>query len=190
MNNYDFICQLYERCVSSVTGNFNFTFTPSERDNKVILNFLSFIDKEYSLHNIGEQFLYEYVLFAFSSRYNQKTRFGKGIVYVNHVFGQKQFKYWIERDEHYKYHIDNFANLFKIYLSKKEKFQFSNLPNEEKIKKQYLNTENGLINCLEFTSLFSFHSINCRICKFRPHCIEILKSNYPIVYNTRFKGKS
>lgn len=189
LDHYQYCCDTYKLMYCKVTGNMNYSFNHNDRDKKVIQNFLKTIDVEYSLNNIGKQFLFQYISFAFCQRYDQKTRFGKGVVYVNHVFGAKQFEAWKNRPEEYMYHIGNFCDLFRIkfpvLIENKINYDLLSLE-EEEIKKMKLNSTEGLLNCIDLTTLYSPKSINCRLCKYRNDCKELLKSTYPSIYSLRF----
>lgn len=62
-------------------------------------------------------------------------------------------------------------------------------PHEEEFKREYYNTNRGLLWCIANTSLYFHRSALCATCKFKTECKDTLKREYPRVYKIRGYGK-
>ena len=62
-------------------------------------------------------------------------------------------------------------------------------PHEEEFKREYHNTNRGLLWCIANTSLYFHRSALCVTCKFKTECKDTLKREYPRVYKIRGYGK-
>ena len=72
------IIRLYEYFFAEISGQKMFTFSPNDRQLKMIENFIQRMPK-----NAGTDWLFHYFAFVFSKYEDGKTRFGRGIVQFN-----------------------------------------------------------------------------------------------------------
>lgn len=60
---------------------------------------------------------------------------------------------------------------------------------EEVAKREFYNGERGLVWCIANTTLFHHRSPLCIRCRYRMECKEVLKMNYPRIYEVRGYGR-
>lgn len=165
------VCKRYELFFSIVTGFKDYSFTPTIQQRKIISNFLVLLDANFNLNSIDDNFLYDYFSFHFSRKFDRKTRFGKGIVPLNHICGKKALQEWLNKDEYWKYFVDEFLDKFKIKRKQFEPYKLETLKNiEEEERKRFFNTDQGFLNCLTIDIKYSVKSKYCLICKYRKDC--------------------
>ncbi len=135
------------------------------------------------------------------NRFASKTLSGSikvgGRIQIYDVIGKQALKYWIDRDVKFDYVLQNteFAKVHKISLTelhslveKKELRLKTTLQSEEIEKARFLNTTRGLLNCIQYTTLYNHHSLNCIRCLNKVDCKKMLKSNYLQIYVERGYG--
>lgn len=186
------IIHYYEEIYSKLNMNMSFVFRPKDNQLKQIDNFIAFIEKEIGKSSIDEGFLFDYLVFQFEKRKDQKTRFGVGKIPINHVIGQKSWEKWIRKPSNWKYWSDVFINEYHIEKPtvKESKLSTLNINNqEENVKEYYLknNKENVLFFCCEFTTLFHPQSTYCDKCGCSRECKSMLQDIYPKLYESRKK---
>ena len=158
-------------------------------------SFLKIIDKEYSLYAVTENFLWDYFVFQWSywEDTSLENKFSNEVS-LSWIIGKKAFQRWKERNQEHDWQIDKSWFADKYNLDKKELFAVRELKTESKfdsskpIRKQYLNTKQGLAMCTEFTTLFDPKDFSCIRCESRTDCRQLLKANYPALYNVRIKS--
>lgn len=172
-----------------------YKFKASKATRSVCNTFLEIIDKEYSLQSVGESFLWDYFIFQF--QYWEDLTFDNKFtdkIVIAWIVGKKAFNRWKERDREFDWQIEKAAIIEKYGLQKNSligpkiveevdsghRFFASSL-----IRKQYLNTPPGFAMCVEFTTLFDPADMSCIRCNNRADCKELLRANYPKIYEQR-----
>lgn len=174
-----------------------YKFKPTSQALSKINEFIQLLDEKYDLHTLGSNFLINYFVFQFNRVHDQvfKRFAGKdvgGKVQIYDIIGKKAFQYWTERDTQFDFILQNSANS-KIKISiaeiksllEEQESRPSILTSEEIEKKRFHNTDRGLVNCIQSTSLFNHQSYYCRMCSFKSVCKNILKTNYSHIYKQR-----
>lgn len=190
MADYQDIVRFYEFFYSKKYGNKSYKFIPSPKADKAINNFLSKLDVKYNLITIGDHFLSRYFSFQFKRVEGQifKRFAGKdvgGKVQIYDIIGNKAYEYFEKRDVKFDYIIEIPVGIVKNH----EPIELGN-NYEELEKKKFFNTEKGLVNCIEKTTLYNHHSSNCILCVNKNTCKELLKKNYKSIYDNRGYGRS
>lgn len=166
-------------------------------------SFLKIADKEYNLHCVGKTFLWDYFLFQFNywDELELENKFSDKIV-IAWIVGKKAFERWKERDREYDWQLETSPIIGKYQLDQKylflvweslEKPQSQSsisvpFDSSKRIRKEHLNTENGFATCILLTTLFDPKDLSCIKCKSRSDCKELLRVNFPKLYNQRGLG--
>jgi hypothetical protein len=174
----------------------NNKFKPTKATTSVCNSFLQIVDKKYSLHCVGETFLWEYFLFQFQYWHDliPENIFSDKIMF-KWIVGKKAFERWENRDREFDWFIENYPIINLYGVQKKDLFTFheqqikvntkKRFDASKRIRKEYLNTEKGFAICIEMTSLFDPSDTSCIKCQNRVDCKELLRVNYPSLYNQR-----
>ncbi len=162
--------------------------------------FLKLLHKEYNLHCVGNQFLWDYFLFQFNywHELNLQNGFSDKIV-IAWIVGKKAFKRWTQRDKEFDWAIDK-SEIIEAYgldqkylfrltesLHEKPQTKIQSVPfdSSKRIRKEYLNTDKGFAICIEQTTLFDPKDFSCLKCNNRTDCKELLRVNYPTLFKQR-----
>lgn len=148
---------------AEVSGNKNYKFKRTDKQIKFINNF---IRKKEDL--LGKHWLFDFFLFQFNYYHKQKTRFGKGIVHLNWVLGDKAIHNWENRTEEQIYYTTEFRrnyNLTNILLPKKQ-LELSNDYYDIKRK------TGDIIQC-SILKLYDEKNVVCRLCKNKKICKQL-----------------
>lgn len=153
--------------------------------------FLSLLKKRFTFQSLGIDFLYQYLTFQFTywneltiSAFDAKMKFA-------FIFGKKAFQRYLIRNEEYDWQLESnkvTALVTKSSLKTKLniKDSFDRASNAETIYKvKFHNTEEGFANCILYTSLYDPKDNHCNSCIFKQDCKELLRMNYPHIYNER-----
>lgn len=188
----DTVARLYEHCYKLVTNYDDYSFSPTDKEQTMIINFTSWLDKKYKLESVGVPILLKYFLFQFNYWHQKETRFD-GLVMLGWVIGPKAIQRWINIEDRGK--IDFLVN---VYFAKKKDVSYSSILNhlcppkvslamlllndvEELEKSRYFNNKEGrgLLHCIEATTLYNGRSIYCLQCNDKSDCRILLKNNFP-----------
>lgn len=150
-------------------------------NEKLIDNFFKRLSKRgYHMTSIGEDFLNRWFRFHFEYWQDKEIKrkptlnWFIGIKAINRFFDVEDVElknYWVNK---------NTSNLSSLATEEEDNLY------EESLKQRYLNTDYGLIFCLENTSLYS-KCLPCIRCKFKEECKKLLKENYPLLWKRRMK---
>ena len=201
-NIFTAICLLYQDLYSQTSCNSKYIYTPNRNDKVLIIRFIGYLKDNYNTTQTGENFLIKYFRFQFSRYAGVRTPKGTNSVMIGWLIGKKAIAAWEARDinKHYvvNYKINKqfqlslntaLQSLKKVNVTiKTNKFLNDTHEYEEVEKRKYLNTEEGYIYCLQFTTLYNPNSKNCSNCRFSDNCINRLKTNYQQLYNVRING--
>jgi len=155
--------KIYEKLFRSSSKDDSFTFTPTPTEKKMIENFIAKLPKETS-----EDWLFDFLTFGFSRYSDLNTRYGKGLIQLSWVIGQKAIDAYNKRNEGQIYYTQKFKAENKIQkeVKKAKPFNESFLNRE---KQRFYNTERGLLHCKEMLFI-SNQSNSCLNCKFKEEC--------------------
>lgn len=175
-----------------------YDFKSTKTTRSVCNSFLDLVDKEYSLHSVGHTFLWQYFVFQFDywNKAQLDNKFSDKVV-IGWIIGKKAFERWVQRDKEFDWQISagdfltkygfDINELVKIYdLNIDRKPVNTNTYDSSKsIRKQFLNTERGFAICVQQTTLFDPKDLSCIKCNSRVECKELLRVNYPRIFNSR-----
>lgn len=143
----------------------------------------------------GENYLFKYFAYQFYYWHDKDTRFGKGRVQLNWIIGQKAYdRYDINKEEHWRSYSTTLYEKFRIKKSElitptdNNGWVLKSVEHEEGDKMIYHNTSQGLIFCVDYTSMYSPNSNACKTCTNSKDCISIMIGKYPTVYSGRMEG--
>lgn len=200
MNYLKLIEELQTHFFRQVSGYENYKFKVQQRDVAMIAKFVKWGKENYK-DSFSTDFLINYFEFHYSYYSRITTRFGKGVIMLNWIVGEKARERWKDRDlknnRYIKFSLNKNSQgyLKNLYLSSRQKqkdrekikyiLEINNL--EEEFKKAFYDSEKGFLFCCQQTTLYNGNSELCRNCKFKEQCKETLKSNYPKVFKIREK---
>lgn len=147
--------------------------------------------------HIGEEFILKFVEFGFQSWYNDdwihkvhKSR-SKSIRF-NWIFGNKGIRRWEAMDQRRNVDVvrDDLKQKYNIVEERQRSPLFADMvrqvrDTEEKFKEHGYCTDEGLISCLQFTTLYNHLSPLCAACTNADECKELLKENFHKIYIER-----
>jgi hypothetical protein len=179
----------YESFYKKKYGNNSYKFKPTPQAEKEIEKYLSFFDSRYKLISLGSDFLFRYFSFQFKrvdglvlKRFSSKDKSGK--IQIYDIIGRKAIEYWLTRDINFDFIIEN-----SVIVSKKliptENTITATSRSEEIEKKRFFNTDRGILNCIEKTTLYNNKSSNCLLCNHKKSCKVILEKNHINIYKSR-----
>jgi hypothetical protein len=169
-------------------------FKSTHKTEKVCESFIKILDKNYSIHSIGLSFLWDYFIFQFNYWDELTLESFNGKLEIGYIVGEKAFKRWQTRNKEYDWQIEKSAVIAKYALNKgillskfyvKPNEQKSTFSSSKQIRKQFLNTDKGLLMCTEFTTLYDPKDTSCILCSNKKECKELLRVNYPLLYRNR-----
>lgn len=170
-----------------------FKFKRSKTTKSVCESFLAIINKKYSLHCVGPEFLWDYFLFQFNY-WHELTMANSftDTVTISYIVGKKAFERWNSRDREYDWQMETYPIIELYSIHKKDLFikneqlnKMNRVDSSKVVRRQFLNTNKGLAMCIEFTTLFDPTDMSCLRCKNRVTCKELLRANYPILSKKR-----
>lgn len=185
------IVDLYELFYRKFTGKKKFKLDLNKKkQEKIIDNFISKLDENYSIASIGIDFLVRYFLFQF---YYWKNKNIKRNIQIEWVIGKKALDRFLYNgfNEKFEYFINkentiDFSPIYHKFAKQNYQPNFNEESKRERVEKlRFFNTEKGLVNCLENTSLYNPDSDLCIQCKFQEDCKKLLKENYFKLYKIR-----
>lgn len=175
--------QTYQEFIRKLWGKPTFVYDESDRDESCIDTFKNLLDKEYGLESIGRTFIYDYFCFQLDYWKNMETRFGKKIP-IAWFIGKKAFERWKNNPEEDLWHAYQTAEEFGIHIglihtAGPVTFDVLELKESEETEKtRFHNTNKGMLNCIESTTLYNHRSPLCISCNFKKECKKLLESNY------------
>lgn len=163
----------------------------TEKNNRVIIDFLIELHKRVGLLSIGKQFIFDYLTFQFNywSELDQ-VKFGFKFS-INKVFSKVALTRFLEKKQSFNWYLAKEA-LRSKGLSESILFNTSTLVDhnlinefEEREKLRFHNQDVGIVHCTEHTTLYNGDSELCRTCRFSTLCKKILKQQYKFIYRKR-----
>ena len=165
----------FNKCIDD-----KFSWSPTEKTKESINRFIQRLDKRgVKVQSLGLSYLYDYFTYSF----NFWTKDGEDLrcIPFNWIIGEPQYLRWINRSEHYHFYCRT-GILSKVDLPKlselKSVLYTDNIPkldySEELEKERFFNTNEGFVNCILLTTLYSKSSKWCIRCKFKTGCKQEL----------------
>ena len=183
---------LFIELVKQVTSRKTMNYQCTDADVKSFEMFL----EEFG-DDIGENFLREFgefnIRFFFTGDDNQYDN--SRSIRFNWLYGKSSIKRWnkVNKRERVRAVRKDIKKRVKINVVKKSSSMYLMLnslkPVEENFKAQFHNTKKGLSWCVANTALYFHKSALCVSCNFRDNCKEILRTEFPKVYNIRGYGE-
>lgn len=170
---------------------FKSNYSVTKKDKVVIASFIKLLKVYYKeTSSLGDIFFTTYFEFQFSYWRDKKTRFDNYYP-ISWFVGKKAFQRFTDKNSQISFKsVNSFAKIktksFKDVKRKDNRQNISKLiPYEERQKKHYLNTLEGLSYCIEFTTLYNPLSSVCKLCTNQESCKQLLSINYPQIYKIR-----
>jgi hypothetical protein len=198
MNWYKLIMELYQEYYIQISGHKNYTFRPTGNDKKLIARYAHWMWNVYGKESVGLNILIQYFDFQFNYYCRLDTRFGRGVIMLNWVIGDKARKRWQERDKDWDFAVkftlnrdtnQKFNRYFltavsQVQTEKRRKYLLE-LGVDERQKQRYYNSQRGFAICLSSTTLYNPKSPFCKGCLFADDCRKILQASYPKIFELR-----
>lgn len=200
MKVYKIICELYTEFFRQVSLNKNFTYIPRNygnlKEQLIIVRFIRWLKEDYN-EQFDINFLVDYFKFQFSHYSGIQTKYGKNIIMLHWIIGDKAIKRWKTRDVRKKWIVRvKLRNEVELKLvetfnriKKQDKINqsiFTKIQNyEEEDKIRFFNTIKGLNYCMLMTTLYNSKSELCSRCNFKEPCKKTLNENHPKLYKLR-----
>jgi hypothetical protein len=150
----------YNYLIQSVSG-YKFYELKETKKNKVQIDTF--------LNYISEYDLWDFLCYQFFRYHNKKTRFGKGIIQLSWIIGQKAIEEWEEKTPErwfrcveWKIETDISNPLYDHRYTPSSSFL-------DKLRLKHYEKELGFLMCMD-ADLFDENSSVCKICKFRDYC--------------------
>lgn len=182
------IITYYELLFSKVSGNKDYVFLPTKQQEKQIDNFVLLLNSKVGAMAIDRFFIFDFMCFQFNLRKDQRTRFGRGVVMLNHVIGKKAFELWVNRGDSWKFYVERFIKEYCIDrpVVEEKVRDFDILQEgEERVKAMFFNQDKGLEVCVNNTTLYNPRSKLCCGCVFMEECKKVQAEIYPDIYFRR-----
>ena len=140
------------------------------KNDKVLNSFINLIQEEYG-DSVGEDWLFDYLIFQFNKFSSAETKMK---IQLNWVFGKKALKSWKERNKEYHKYFDNkFKDLYNLKRSDLISSNLVQISNEYKSRERNRFKDiRKLLHCLEL-SLYDENSADCKFCKFKEKCYAV-----------------
>lgn len=186
---HELVIKHYENIFGQITGRRDFEFNPTANQKTQINNFIELLEKNIGVESLDEDFIFLFIVFQFERKHDQKTRFGKGRVPLNHVIGKKAYERWLRKPDNWKYWVDKLIEKYdiekpvKIFKTNNGVLAFCDY--DETIKRMFKGTGELFFHCMELTTLYNPASECCEVCEDKQDCQEIQKQIYPKVHETR-----
>jgi len=166
---YNLLCKYYEKIYQKVLKRGDFVFIPTKREKVQISNFVDFLDEEIGINSIGEDWIFNYTIYIFKQRKEQKTRY-KNHIPVNWIYGKKSYELYQKRHEKWVYFNDKFISEYNIRKPNlEEQMELNTEEYYEKLRKQYYDQEFPLSWCFN-TVVYNKKSKYCLRCKSKMDC--------------------
>lgn len=189
---YRYAVDVFVELVRQVTGRRSVEYRCDENDVSAWNNFINTFG-----NGIGEEFIRKFCEFGINTWFGESSR-GKDHSYkirFTWVFGSNAIKRWNRCTSSANEHFTRKGIKRKggIDLNDKmgEKAALINSVRvvEERFKGMYHNTKRGFSWCVANTTLYFHKSSFCVKCDFKNDCREILKNEFPKIYELRGYGK-
>lgn len=146
---------------------FNEKVEVKKRDLSYIKTFLNLLDEMYGLENLGEDFLFNYLVFQFDKYSTADTNMK---VQLNWIYGKTALEKWQHKSDNYEY----FGNIFREKFNIRDQFdscrsQSISMVYKDREKRRFGDIKRQLLHCTEL-SLFDMNSDYCNECEMYEIC--------------------
>ena len=188
-NDFKLVVELFKHYYQEI-NNQRFIFQFSDRNKKLVENFLSEFKKITNSKFIQKEFLKLYFEFQFHYWRNRNTKYGSKGIRIEWILGKKAIKRWQEAksDEVEWIGKQSLSDDVKSYSFKKKEIKDLVIELnrvEEKEKQRFFNKRKGFFYCQIAATLYNHKSEFCMQCKFKKDCKKLLKKELPNVFKTR-----
>jgi len=161
-------------------------------NDDVIVDWLIELHKKINLNSISSNWIYNYLIFQFDYWHSKQVRHGNKMS-IKKIFAKKSLERYFNRSRNYSWYNakKNLAKfnineiILKIFESRRR--EQNNYDDIERAR--YHNTDKGLANCIEQTTLYDNRSQWCLVCKHAKVCKKLLQQNYKALYIDRYVRK-
>lgn len=176
---------LYSRNYNDKGYKFNYTPKTLSTGEK----FLTAVSKKIPLSILGPNYLQRYLAFQDEYWSGLKLTYSDGRVTFPYIFGITPLNRFYSRDRNYDYQFDGKLSLKEI--SSWFETEIIQLKQEytNPLRAMHLNTDKGLVFCIDHTTLYDSLDQSCIACKEKDTCKKLLATNYPNIYLQRGYGK-
>lgn len=186
----EMILRFYEYFYKKRFRSPKYKYKPSDKALKCINTFLSLLDKKIGLSLIGEEFLWGYFVYQFNYWRDAELQAMYGKFRIELVVGKKALQRFIDNEYNNMWVIGK-SEILNQYgfessdlLTPKPAIPFTGR-GEIQTKQRYYGTNKGFYICIETTTLYNHLHKCCLFCKFKDDCKQVLKDNYPNIYEKR-----
>lgn len=158
---------------------------------RIANTFISLLSEKINLSSIGVDFLYQYLNFQFLYWKNLTINSFDGKMKLSFIFGKKALERFLNRNREFDWQLETneiVSLIPKSHLRNQLSIK-NNIEKSNKIESFYRkmnhNTEIGLSKCIIYTSLYQPKDQLCIDCIFKQNCQELLRVNYPKLYEQR-----
>lgn len=163
-------------------------------NDDIIVDWLIEVHKKINLNSISARWIYRYLIYQFDYWKNKNVRHGNKMS-IKKIFAKKSLERYFNRSSEYNWYnaaksleqYDINESILKSYESRHQK---TNIAFDDVERARYYNTDKGLANCIETTTLYDNRSKFCIVCKNRKVCKQILQENYKALYIDRYVRKN
>lgn len=187
----------YHKTVSIIFDYFNYKLfrnankklNLTDRNRKMIDNFINRLSKHYPAASIGTNFLLDYFSFTFDY-WSDKEGLKRDLT-LEWIIGKKAILRFLEKRDSYQYFYNKFLleydiNLDQLRLKITEEEQIdAGLDPAEELEKRRFSGEARLYNCLQHTTLYNIKSGTCLACPDKYTCKNLLRVKFPRTYEKR-----
>lgn len=146
---------------------FNEKIEIKKRDVSYMKTFLNLLDEMYGLDNLGEDFLFNYLIFQFDKYSTADTNMK---VQLNWIYGKSAIEKWQKKEENHEY----FGNLFRQRFNIRNQHSCCkpepiSLVYKDREKRRFPDIQRQLLHCSEL-SLYDRNSDVCDECEMFEIC--------------------
>jgi hypothetical protein len=170
-------------------------FILEDNHEQTAKSFFSSLEKKYFLSSLGQDFLWQYVIFQFDYWSKLTLRSFDRRMKFSFIFGKKALARYLERDQEYDWQWMEGKIAHTLSLKEyKDTFEEKTLHKASIIdtsyRKRFFELEDNIAYCLLYTSLYDPNDTCCNMCHQIDNCKELLRTNYPHLYKVRIKNRS
>lgn len=188
------LIELYNKYYNATVMNADYIFNPTHNELVTADKFLSYFEKKYN-NSFSEKSLVWYLEFQFGYWIDKNTAFGVGVIMFNWIVGKKAIERWEDRKNNGIFYRSRFRNLFKVDIKTTEtkvktervtNHLFTELSSHEEFEKtKFYNKPEGLMWCINLTTLYNEKSQHCLNCVNSIDCINVQRKLFNNVYTIR-----
>lgn len=172
---------LYRKLFLDIRKEYRLKVKKNSRTDEVIKGFVQIVNSHTQL-SAGKVWLSIYMCFQFSRWFEYDIKTENRKIYIAFVISKKAFDFFNNRNTSFDWLIGK--NIMTkphdvlVSISDTNEKEGYLLESEESLKKRFINTDDILGLCIEYTTLFNPLSQYCLRCKEIKSCKETQKVNY------------